>query len=400
MRSEILYIIGGKLVLPDRIVPDGGLSIKSGVIDGVFTQPKSSRSIPKTANVIEAGGAYISPGFVDMHVHGGGGADLMDGKAKAVETMRTAHAAGGTTAMLPTTLTSSDEDLFAALYAYRAAKADDLPGPRLIGVHLEGPYLSLAQAGAQDPKFLMWPKPYHYMKILEIFPEVKRVTVAPELQGAIEFAKELKRRGIGAAIGHTDATYDEIKDAMAAGYTHMTHLYSAMSTVKRVKARRIAGAVEAALLLDGLSAEVIADGMHLPEALLKLALKCKGVDKLALVTDAMRAAGMPDGEYPLGSYTGGVGMIVDEGVAWLKDRSAFAGSVSMMNKMVGNMVRIAGASVPEAVRMASLTPSRLIGMEGQLGSIEKGKMADIVLFDDDFRVISTIVGGKTIYTSS
>lgn len=398
MRSEIVYIIGGRLVLPDRIVPDGGLSIRSGIIDGVFMQPKSSRSIPKTATVIEAGGAFISPGFVDLHVHGGGGADLMDGRAKAVETMRTAHAAGGTTAMLPTTLTSSDEDLTAALYAFRAAKASNLPGPRLLGVHLEGPYLSLAQAGAQDPRFLMRPRPYHYMRILEAFPEIKRVTVAPELQGAIELAKELTRRGIYAAIGHTDATYDEIKDAMAAGYTHMTHLYSAMSTVKRVRARRIAGAVEAALLLDGLTAEVIADGMHLPEALLKLALKCKGADKLALVTDAMRAAGMPDGEYPLGSSAGGVSMVVDEGVAWLKDRSAFAGSVSLMNKMVGNMAKIAGASVPEAVRMASLTPSRMIGMEAQLGSIEKGKTADIVLFDDDFKVLKTIVGGKPVYS--
>lgn len=397
MHSEIQYIIGGRLILPDRIVPDGGLRIESGVIDGVFTEPLGRQCLPKEANVVDAGGAFISPGFVDLHVHGGGGADLMDGSTRAVETMRRKHAAGGTTSMLPTTLTSSDEDLDAAIAAFTAAKVENLPGPRLLGLHLEGPYLATAQSGAQDPKYLLKPDPHHYMRILDSCHDIKRVTVAPELEGALELGKELSKRGISAAMGHTDATFDEVKVAIAAGYSHMTHLYSAMSTVKRIRARRIAGAVEAALLFDGLTAEVIADGVHLPEALLKLAFKCKGAERLALVTDAMRAAGMPDGEYPLGSVKGGVSMIVDEGVAWLKDRSAFAGSISLMNKMVRNMVRIAEASLPEAVRMASLTPSRMIGMERQLGSIEIGKMADIVLFDDDFNVISTIVGGNPIY---
>ena len=199
------------------------------------------------------------------------------------------------------------------------------------------------------------------------------------------------------AVPGSDATFEQAEMAHRAGYRHMTHLYSAMSGVKRVRGRRIAGAIEAGLAIDGLTVEMIADGMHLPPGLLRLILKCKGADRIALVTDAMRAAGMPEGEYLLGSGGEGQRVIVDEGVAWLPDRSAFAGSVALGIRLVGNMVNLAGAGIVEAVRMMSLNPAKMIGLEGSIGSIAEGKLADITLFDDEFRISDTFVVGEAVY---
>ena len=400
MEQGSFFITNGRVITEKSVIPNGSVLVRDGLIDAVFegdAVPGSASGTPK--DVIDAGGRYISPGFVDLHVHGGGGADFMDGTEEAIDAICSCHAKGGTTSLLLTTLTSTDEDLQAALGAYKRRVASPVPirGSRPVGIHMEGPYFALSQKGAQDERFLRNPSPDHYVPIIDDNPVILRVSAAPELEGAMELGRHLKSRGVLASMGHTDAVFELVEQAYEAGYGHMTHLYSAMSGVKRVRGRRIAGAVEAGLAIDGLTVEIIADGMHLPAGLLRLILKCKGTDRIALVTDAMRAAGMPEGEYLLGSGGEGQRVLVDEGVAWLPDRSAFAGSVALGIRLVGNMVRLAGTSVAEAVKMMSINPARMIGLDGSLGSIAEGKLADITLFDDDFKVSGTFVGGEAVY---
>ena len=223
-----------------------------------------------------------------------------------------------------------------------------------------------------------------------------RWSAAPELPGAIAFGRRLREKGILAAIAHTDAVYADVLDAYENGYTLATHLYSAMSGVTRRQAFRYAGAIESALLLD-MDVELITDGIHLPPPLLKLVYKIKGADRIALITDAMRAAGMPEGESVLGSRKNGLPVLVEDGVAKLPDRSAFAGSVATANQLVRNMVRLADVSLPEAVRMASTTPARIMGVDARKGSIAVGKDADLIIFDDDITIHTTIVNGQIIY---
>ena len=202
-----------------------------------------------------------------------------------------------------------------------------------------------------------------------------------------------------ASIGHTDAVYDEVVAAVEAGYSHITHLYSGMSGVRRVNCYRVAGAIEAGLLLDELTVEVIADGKHLPGSLLKLIYKCKGAERIALCSDALSAAGMPEGNYFLGSDESGQEIVVEDGVAWLPDRSAFAGSVVTGTQLLKTMVELAEVPLSEAVKMATITPARILNVDDSLGSLDPGKYADITVLRDDFTVVYTIVGGKIVYSS-
>ena len=220
---------------------------------------------------------------------------------------------------------------------------------------------------------------------------------APELEGAPEFASFLKQRGIVASIAHTNADYDKVLKGYESGYRHVTHLYSGMTGVFRVNSYRFAGVVESAFLIDDLTVEIIADGCHLPKALLQLIYKIKGADRIALVTDATNAAGQDVTESILGSKKNGLKVIVEDGVAKLPDRQSFAGSVATTDRLVRNMYKLAEVKLVDAVRMATLTPSRIIGVDNQKGSIAKGKDADIVIFDDDINVSATIIGGKVVY---
>lgn len=347
--------------------------------------------------VIDAEGFYVSPGFVDIHVHGGGGHDFMDGTVEAYLGAARAHAVHGTTSMAPTTLTCSDEELLNAFSVYKDAKKHNVDGAEFLGLHLEGPYFSPKQSGAQDPKYLQLPTRESYMKILGSSDDIIRMSVAPELEGAMELGDYLKSKGILASVAHTDAVCEQVEEAFKHGYTHATHLYCAMSSVVRRNAFRRAGAVEAAYLLDDMTVEIIADGVHLPEPLLRFVYKFKGPQKTALCTDAMRAAGMPEGESILGSLKNGQKVIVEDGVAKLMDRSAFAGSVATADRLVRTMVKMANVPLCDAVTMMSATPSRIIGAYGRKGSLEAGKDADVLVFDDNVNVKCTIVSGKTIY---
>ena len=256
----------------------------------------------------------------------------------------------------------------------------------------------MGQAGAQDPRHLRNPEPEEYLKILDGCKHILRWSIAPELPGALELGRELKRRGILAAIGHSDAEFSEVEAAWDAGYTHVTHLYSSMSTIHRKNAYRYAGVLEAAYMIDGMTVEIIADGKHLPAELLKYVYKFKGPDRTALITDSMRGAGMPDGPSVLGHWKNGLAVVIEDGVAKLPDRTSFAGSVATFDRLVRNMVRMAGVPLTDAVKMAAATPARIMNLTDR-GAIVPGLRADLTLFDDDIRVSHVIVGGRDVYTA-
>lgn len=372
----------------------GNVVLKNGIIDYVGTEdPQVSDDV----RVIDAKGLYVSPGFIDMHTHGAGGADFMDGTVDAYLTAARMHAVHGTTLLYPTTLTSTNEALFASFETYRKAEEMNTDGARFGGMHLEGPYFSPMYAGAQDPRYLRNPRPEEYLEILDRCPALARWSFAPELEGAEEFAAELKKRGIVASIGHTNATFQECDAAYKSGADLMTHFYSCMSTVSRRNAFRYAGTIEYGYIQDGMHLEIIADGIHVPQDLLHLLLKIKGVERLALVTDSMRAAGMPEGPSILGPLSDGQEVIVEDGVAKLMDKSAFAGSVATADRLVRTMVQIAGCSITDAVRMITENPARIMGISDRKGSLKAGMDADLVIFDEDINVRNTIIEGKIVY---
>ena len=382
-------------IVNGRILASGG--IRHGVLLLEDNRIKGiDETVPARAAVIDAEGCYVAPGFIDMHTHGAGGADFMDGTVGAYLTAARMHARHGTTLLYPTTLTSTNEALYESFETYRKARLENRDGAAFGGMHLEGPYFNPEFAGAQDRRYLRNPRPEEYREILDRCPDLARWSFAPELDGAAEFAAELKRRGIVASIGHTNATFGECDAAWRAGAAHMTHFYSCMSTISRRNAFRYAGTIEYGYFQDGMTVEIIADGIHVPADLLHLLLKIKGAERISLVTDSMRAAGMPEGQSILGGLADGQQVIVEDGVAKLPDRSAFAGSVATADRLVRTMVREAGCSIPEAVRMMTENPARVMGITRRKGSILPGKDADIVIFDDDINVQKTIIAGKTI----
>ena len=393
---EKTIITHGRCFLPDGI-RETALVLEDGHLAAVL--PEEELPGETDARVIDAEGLYVSPGFVDLHVHGGGGCDFLDGTAEAFHRIAQLHAAHGTTALLPTSATCSWKELQRFFATYHKARSIPSKGAAFLGIHAEGPFFAPEYAGAQDPSFLQIPTQENVRELLDSSPDIVRISAAPELEGALELGRECRRRGILASIGHTAATTAQCEAAAQAGYSLMTHFYCAMSSVVRRSAFRTGGAVEAGYLLDGMDVEVIADGCHLPEELLRLVFKVKGPDHIALCTDAMRGAGMPEGEYRLGSQDGGQTVIVEDGVAKLPDRSAFAGSVATADRLVRTMAAVRGVGLENAVRMMTSTPARILGLEGRKGAIIPGADADLVLFDAGVRVRRTLVAGKTVYDS-
>ena len=392
-------IINGRLILPDGQIEDGKVIFCQ---DGKIVSITNLKDYVFSVNdvVVDAEGHYVAPGFIDIHVHGGGGHDFMDGTVEAFLGAARAHAEHGTTSMIPTTLTCPDEELFRSFEVFREACRLNENGAQMLGMHLEGPYFNHKQAGAQDPLYLKNPTPEHYNEILEKGADViSRWSAAVELEGADGLGEALKEHGIVASIAHTDAVYDEIVEAHKAGFNLMTHFYSAMSSVTRRNARRYAGAVEAGYMLDDMSVEIIADGIHLPKPLLQFVYKFKGPKKTALCTDAMRGAGMPEGVYNLGSLEKGQPVIVEEGVAKLMDRSAFAGSVATADRLVRTMITLAEVPLADEVMMMTSTPARILGIQDSKGSLAEGLDADIVIFDENINIHKTIISGNVIYSS-
>jgi N-acetylglucosamine-6-phosphate deacetylase len=394
-----IKIINGRIITPYRVLHGATLLITGGKITALS---EGDIDAPE-AQTIDAGGNYVAPGFIDIHVHGGGGYDFMDGTEEAFFGVARLHARHGTTSMTPTTLSCDREELQRILEVYERVCAGGDPGPHanpgaaFIGMHLEGPYFSMNQRGAQDPRYIRDPDPAEYQPLLAKFPSIRRWSAAPELNGALAFAEFVRSKGVLVALAHTDAIYEEVLQGFEKGFIHATHLYSAMSGVTRRGAARYAGAIESAFLIDEMTVEIIADGVHLPPPLLKLVYKIKGADRTALITDAMRGAGMPPGESILGSRHNGLRVIVEDGVAKLPDRSAFAGSVATADRLVRNMIQLADVPLCDAVRMMTSTPAAIMGVADRKGVLTPGKDADIILFDDQINVQLTMSGGRIIY---
>ena len=389
--SSVLFR-GGKIITATGI-SDGEVLTKDGVICEVSLGGKVSG---EAEQVINLEGKYLSPGFIDIHTHGAGGSDFMDRTAGSMEQACKMHLKHGTTSIVPTTLTSTKEDLLDFLRFFNTVELKRDAMPEILGLHLEGPYFAESQKGAQDPKYLRNPDPEEYMEALSCTDRIIRWSFAVELPGADEFLIALREHHIISSLAHSDADCSQVMSAYENGISALTHFYSCMTGVVRKNAYRVAGAIEAGYLLDDLYVEAIADGCHLPDHLLSLIYKIKGADRICLVTDSMRAAGLPDGEYLLGSLDGGQKCIVEDGVAKLPDRSAFAGSVATMDRLVRTFRKLTEAPLYEVVKMASLTPAKLLGLADIKGSIAIGKDADLLVFDENIQIETIMVRGILI----
>jgi N-acetylglucosamine-6-phosphate deacetylase len=295
-----------------------------------------------------------------------------------------------------TALTCPREQFLAVLECVRKVRAGGgLSGAEVLGVHMEGPFLSLEQKGCHRPDLLVHPSRERWEPYLAYTDVLRIMTLAPELPGAPELAGALKRAGIVAAAGHTNGIYREMLPALDAGMSHAVHFFCNMGGFRRDNLKRVAGAMETLLYDDRITTELIADGWHIGDVLMKTTVKVKGVDRVCFVTDAMSAAGMPDGRYTIG----GMEAIVEDGIARLPDNSAYASSVTTMDVCVRNGMQRAGLSVADAVRMATLTPASVIGVQEDRGSLEPGKRADAVVMDADAGIIKTFVGGSLLHDS-
>lgn len=393
--QTLLKIFNARIITPYRTITNGTLVITDGIITYVGDENISIEG----AVEIDAQHKYVSPGFIDIHIHGGGGGDFMDGDINAFLTIAKTHAQYGTTALCPTTLTAEKEDLLKTLKLYEEADKLNTHGAQFIGMHLEGPYFAMSQRGAQDPRYIRNPDPAEYMEIVASSSIIKRWSAAPELPGAIAFGQYMRAKGILPAIAHTDAIYEDALKAFEAGYTLATHFYSSMSGVTRRNCFRYAGVVEAGYLIDEMDVEIIADGVHLPAPLLKLIYKIKGADRTALITDAMRGAGLPPGDSVIGNLHTGLKVIVEDGVAKLTDRSSFAGSVATADRLVRNMVQMAEIPLIDAVRMMTATPARIMGADKK-GVLLPGKDGDVVIFNENIDIDTTIIKGRVVYQKS
>lgn len=389
-----MIFTNGRILTAEGVIDKGYVAIENGIIAKAGSGEPGSRD---AAQVVDLKGNYLSPGFIDMHTHGAGGSDFMDGTVEAVVTASRMHLRHGTTTLCPTSMASEDDELFAFFDSYEKAKNNHENMPHLAGIHLEGPYFSPAQAGAQQPECMKQPFPDHYKRILEhSHGNIVRWSSAPEVSGVMELGDILDEQGILPSIAHSDADSVIIKEAMEHGYRHLTHFYSGMSQLKRVNGHRVLGAVEAGYLYDDLFIEIIADGIHLPPDLLRLILKCKPHDRISLVTDSMRAAGMPEGPSVLGSLKNNFRVIVEDGIAKLPDRQAFAGSVATADRLIRVMVREAGLQISEAVKLMTINPAKLLCIDHITGSISAGKAADLLVFDDNIEIRQVYVDGIQI----
>ena len=350
---------------------------------------KEDLSILKNAEIIEARDKYIVPGFIDLHVHGGGGADVMDGEYEAIKQVATTHSRFGTTAFLPTTLTMTKNEIIKSLQSIQEAKLKGTGTAEILGIHLEGPYINPEKKGAQNEKDIIQLSKEDFLALNQASGHLIRlVTLAPEMPGAMDFIHWLYQKDIIVSAGHTNATYQQMQDAMQAGLTHVTHLFNAMRGLHH----REPGVVGAALSNPRLTAEVIADGIHIHPIILKMIHQIKGTKKLVLVTDAMKATGLKEGTYDLG----GQEVIVAQGQAKLKD-GTLASSVLTMNRAVQNMVTQVGISLLEAVQMATYNPAKCLGIEDKKGGLEPGKDADIVILNKNYETELTMVAGQVIF---
>jgi len=409
---KALYIKNGQIIGKDRIYP-GSILIRNGRIERILEEPAGDRlsaaggshercsemtcseAICSTdaAEILDAQGCYISPGFIELHAHGGGGYDFMDGTVEAFREITRIHLLNGTTTIVPTTVSSDFSQLLRLFEVYREAQPYC---PTMYGLHLEGPYLSPAQKGAHKAEHLRLPS----MEDAELLIRegkgiLKRMTAAPELPGMQAFAERLLENGVSMSVGHSNASAEVALDAFAYGFSHVTHLYSATSTVHKEDQVVKAGVIEAAYLSDSATVELIGDGKHAAQHAMQLAVKIKGPENIALVSDALRPAGTDVTESWLGEKVPQNRVIIEDGVAKLPDRSFFAGSIATGGMLLQKGVSHYGLSLLDTVTMMTRTPAGILGLEDR-GRLEEGCVADIVLFDASCRIRQVLLGGKCV----
>ncbi|HEU5316426.1 MAG TPA: N-acetylglucosamine-6-phosphate deacetylase [Chloroflexota bacterium] len=392
-----LVVTNGRLLSPGD--PERRVTL---VVDGarIAALPGEGQALPAGAEVLDAQGGYVAPGFIDVHVHGGAGADFMDAEPEAVRAVCRFHASGGTTGLLATTAAAPQDELRHALDVVDRVRQAGTGGAQILGVHMEGPYFAPSKCGCHLPDQVRPPRAAEYEALFDAHPGLVRwMTLAPEVDGAFDLIRALRARNAVPAAGHTEAAESLLLEAIGAGLRHATHLYNAMSTITKQGPYRIPGLVETALSSDALTAEVIADGFHLAPALLKIAWRAKGPQRVLLVTDAMRGAGMPDGQYTFGPLNGSLA-IVENGVARTPDNTGFASSTARASQLVRTMVTRADCALVDAVQMASTTPAEALGLGDRKGRLRPGYDADLVVLDADLNVRATVVGGEPVYRAA
>lgn len=371
-------LINGKIILKNQILENKVLVFDEKIID-------IADSVPKDCEVIDADGKYISPGLIDIHIHGNMGKDTMDSTDESIETISKSIMRHGVTSFLPTTMTMDKEHVYDALEVIKKAKNRKLEGAQVLGAHLEGPFINENYKGAQNEKFIINSK-YEFIK--EYKDVIKVITYAPEKDIDFDFTREIKRcTDIVLSIGHSNANYDQAKEAINLGVTNVTHMFNAMTGLNH----RDPGVVGAALTTNVYS-ELIADTIHINKDLFQFILNNKGKERLILITDSIEAGGLEDGNYSLG----GQKVIVKGNEARLEN-GALAGSVLSLNKMVFNFLDNTNLKVNEAINLASLNPATSLGINDKKGSLEIGKDADIAVFDENLDCKMTLCLGEVVY---
>ena len=381
----LTQLINACILTPQGWLKEGSVLIK----DGKILEVTNCNLAVTNAEVVDLKGMYILPGGIDLHAHGGGGHDFMEGTEEAFRTAVKAHMRHGTTAIFPTLGASSLSMMNeAAETCTRLMRERNSP---ILGLHLEGPYLNPAMAGGQIPENIKTPDPEEYIPFAEKWTCIKRWDAAPEVPGAIPFGKYITDKGILASVAHTLAEFEDIRTAYKSGYTHATHFYNAMPGFHKRHEYKYEGTVESIYLLDDMTVEVIADGIHVPPTILRLIYKIKGVERTCLVTDAMAAAAS--------NYhtTFDPRVIIEDGVCKLADHSALAGSIATMDRLIRTMVQKADIPLADAERMASETPARIMGISDHKGSLSKGKDADIIAMDSSLNVQGVWAMGQPVY---
>ncbi len=376
-----MILTNARLIFPE------GVREKMAIVvsDGKIAEIRAA-----TAEGVDLGGNYLAPGFVDLHVHGAMGRDTMEGSSDAFRAICEYHASGGTTLLLLTTATAPLAEIISVLEAVRAFRPKV---KQIAGAHVEGPFLSLSRAGAQKKEFIREPDRQAVESLLEFSDVIKRITLAPEVTGALEAIDQLRAHGIAVSGGHSDATDAEALSAFEHGMRHVTHTFNCMSSMRRREGERVAGLLEYALSEPEIVCELIADGRHVSKTLMKMLYRAKGPSGICLVTDATAGAGLPnESHFSLGDLD----CVVENGACWLADRSALAGSAARMIDLVRTMVREVGVPLHEAIAMASANPARALDAKGK-GAFEVGADADFVVLSENLEVKQTFLAGAQIF---
>ncbi len=375
-----------RIVFPDK-VRFGNVAVKDGKIAGFPDR------FEKADKIVDGKGLYLSPGFIDIHVHGGGGYSAMSDDPTDIVKMCEAHLFYGTTSILPTTLAAPMESIKKAVLAIKEAQKLS-KSANILGVHLEGPYLAKEFKGAQSEDDILSPLKDAPEQLLDLWDGIKLVGAAPEIEGGLDLGRKIAERGITASIAHSGASYEVVEEAVRYGYSDVTHIYSACSACFKVNLFRVGGVVEAGLSLDALTTQTIADLRHLPAGILKLIYKCKGAEKMILITDGLEFSAMDMAQGTVCMQKNGLQVVYEDGVMKLADRSSLAGSVATSSRLVSNLVKYADVPLYDAVRAASLTPAQRIGFGHRKGKIQIGCDADLVLFDEDIQIKAVMTDGE------